>query len=44
MDDCLKTYYELNNDLQEQAREMHPTDFVNWFYKTAGAYIEWSAQ
>lgn len=40
----LKTYEELNEVQKEEARQLHPTDYVEWVYKTAGVMIEFAAK
>lgn len=40
----LKSYEELTEAQKEEARALHPTDYAEWFYKTAGVTIEFSAR
>lgn len=40
----MKVYNELTQDLKEEARILHPTDFEEWVYKTKGVEIEFSAK
>ena len=40
----MKTYSELTEELKEEARILHPTDFEDWMYKTIGVEIEFSAK
>lgn len=40
----MKTYSELPDYLQEEAREMHPLDYEEWLYQTKGVEIEFCAR
>jgi hypothetical protein len=40
----LKKYNELNEDLKEIARKLHPNDFEKWLYKQQGVEIAFSAK
>ena len=40
----LYKYSELSEILKEEAREKHPSDYLEWEYKTRGVEIEFSAK
>jgi len=40
----LKTYNELSDDLKEEARRKHPTDYNDWSYKVQCVEISFSAK
>lgn len=40
----LKSYEELTEAQKEAAREIRPTDYTEWVYKTAGVNIEFAAR
>ena len=40
----MKKYEELREDLKEIARELHPSDYTEWVYKTQGVKIAFSAK
>jgi hypothetical protein len=39
-----KTYDQLTEYQKEQARELHPEDYREWYYQTIGVLIEFSCQ
>ena len=40
----LKTYNQLSNDLKQEARELHPLDYTEWYYRTQGVEIAYSCR
>lgn len=40
----LKRYEELTDYQKEQARELRPDDYTEWYYRTIGVDIEFAAR